>query len=172
MNYSYNEISFDKRKSSKKNIKDNNNKNIDYNKRTFNKNTNGKNLKLNTWICQNCSNINKDGYIYCKVCKRNKEEELKRIKTPVDDKKVVNQINQNKTNNSFINNFNTCDKYSMLRKAGINGFSSTKGFRKNQLLNRNKYYNNIINNQNQDKNSLQKKYNNTRGNIYRTYNID
>ena len=60
----------------------------------------------------------------------------------------------------------------MLRKAGINGFSSTKEFRKNQLLNKNIAYHNNINNHNQVKNSLQKKYNNTRGNIYNTYNIE
>ena len=181
MNYSYNDIQFDKRKNAKNNINENTVKNI-YNKRTFNKNKKGQNLKLNTWICQNCSNINKDDYIYCKVCRRNKEGELKRIKTPVDDKKIKNKTNQNisnktnqnisnKTNNSFINNLDTRDNYSILRKAGINGFNSTKEFRKNQSLNKNKVYNNIISNQNQDQNSLQKKYNNTRGNIYRTYNI-
>ena len=64
----------------KKKINENSNKDINYNKRTFNKNKNGQNIKLDTWICQNCSNINKEAYLYCKVCKRNKEEELKKNK--------------------------------------------------------------------------------------------
>ena len=179
MNYSYNDILFDKRKSSKHIHENNNNKNYQYNKGTFNKKKNNLNMKLNTWKCNNCSHINSDDYIYCKICKKNKDGEILRVKTPINDKKI--KIKINKSNNSFVKNINTEDNNGYFMKEGFTyGFNSTKEFRKNQLNKKNNNNNNNKNTlnqnknigQNQDKNSMKKIYNNTRGNIYRTYNIE
>ena len=184
MNYSYNDIQFDKRKNSKKNIYENKtiyqNNNFNYNKRTYNKSKNGgRKIKLNTWICENCSNINSDEDLYCKICRKNKEGELKKIKTPINDKKAKIKININKTNYSFVNNIdiNEYQGKNMLNKE-INGFNSTKEFRKNKLNKNNSDKNNynIVNfdrKQNiEDKKENKKNYNNTRGYIYSTYNIE
>ena len=182
MNYSYNDIKYDKRRNSKNNLNENKN-NYNYSKRTYNKNKKVGHIKLGTWICENCSNINVDDNIYCEICKRNKQGELKRVKTPINDKKTKIKINQNKTNNSFINNLNILeyerDNNKKKLKKDLNGFNSTKEFRKNNLnknnseKNNNNNFANIAQNQNfVDKKDNKKNYNNTRGNIYRAYNID
>ena len=182
MNYSYNDILFDKRKNLKKNIieKNNNIYNNDnskkkYNIGTFNKKIKNKNLKLNNWKCNNCSVINDNDYLYCKFCKQNKDGEILRIKTPVNDRKI--HIKINKSNNSFITNYNTEENNGFSMKEGYKyGFNSTKEFRKNSLNNNNNNNKKILNkiknqNINQDKNTIKKIYNNTRGNIFRTYNL-
>ena len=173
LNYSYNDIHLDKRKNSKKRINDKNNKN-NYNQTTFNKKKNNLNIQINTWICRYCSNINSDDYLYCNVCKKNKNEELKKYKTPINDKKIRFKIKQYKTNNSFINNFNKEKNNQILRKGELNGFNSTKKFKKNRLDKTNTNTNKIINqNQNIIQNSTKQIYNNnSKGYKYRTYNIE
>ena len=159
LNYSYNDIHFDKRKNSKK-ITENNQKS-NYNQTTYNNNNNELNIHLNTWICRFCSNINSDDYLYCAVCKKNKEE-LKKFKTPLNDKKLKFKIKQYKANNSFISNLNKGEKQGLLRKNELNGFNSTKEFKKNKLSKSNMINQNLNNNHNITKQI----YNNSRGYIY------
>ena len=154
MNYSYNDIQMDRRRSAKQKKNENSenkNNNINYNKRTYNDKSKSKNsLKLNAWTCQNCSNMNSDEFLYCKVCKRNKDGELNRIKTPAYEKKNKNKIAQKIQNDFTINNENVQDKNENnknLKKDYFNGFNSTKEFRKNKLHKNNIGNNNKFNSQ-------------------------
>ena len=176
MNYSYNDILFDKRKNIKKKAKQILNNNIDkknYGVATFNKKQSNKIFKLNNWKCNYCSSINSNDYIFCKICKKNKEGETIRVKTPINDKKISIKIK--KINNSYLTSYNTEDNNRFFMKEGLKyGFNSTKEFRKNNLINNNNKDLNMNKNQNiyQDKNTIKKIYNNTRGNIFRNYNIE
>ena len=167
MNYSYNDIHFNIKRNSKQNNKESLGK--IFNNRTYNKRKNDPDKKSKIWTCNNCSNINNDDYLYCKVCKRNKEEEIKRVKTPINNKKIKLKIKHNNSNGSFNNNLKTFENSRSLRKDGFNGFNSTKGFRKNQLYKNNNISKN--NEKNLNDNSTKTIYINPRGEyIYRTYN--
>ena len=117
----------------KKNI-GNKNKNFSFNtNNNYNKKKKNLNIKINFWKCQNCSNINKDKYLYCKICKKSKNIQLNKIKTPENDKKMTIII-ENRPNYSFINNLNLSENIELLRKEGLIGFNSSKEFRKSKII--------------------------------------
>ena len=128
MNYSYNDIHFNKKRNSKQNFNENIN-NI-YNKRTFNKKKNNLYIKSKQWVCTNCSNINNNDYLYCRICKNNKEGELKRVKTPNNNKKNKIKYKQNESSDSSNNNVKAFENNGFLIKDGLNCLISTEEFRK------------------------------------------
>lgn len=116
------------------------------------------------WTCDYCSNINREDYMYCKICKRSKNGKILRINTQIlnykhsqkahskkmgdrpsannskkngiHKKKSIKSNNSNKANNSNKNN-----KYSLkkFKRNTMVGFSSTKKF--NDNINYNEYIN-------------------------------
>lgn len=87
INNSYNLIEGEVRNSIEMKKFDNKTNKNNYSKRGYNNKKNRKNfIKLNVWTCQNCSNINSNDFLYCKVCKRDKYGKLNRIKNPVNKK--------------------------------------------------------------------------------------
>ena len=150
------------------------------------------------WTCDYCSNINREDYMYCKICKRSKNGKILRINTQIlnykhsqkaHSKKVGNRSNAHnrkntgiqkkksiKSNNSNkINNSNKNNKYSLkkFKRNTMVGFSSTKKF--NDNIN----YNDYINQDNQDEKfkdfnnmELKKEYSFTKASFdNRKYNI-
>ena len=120
------------------------------------------------WTCDYCSNINRDDFIYCKICKRNKNGKLLKINTQIfnnyhnqkkNTKAMTNRTNTNthkkskiiknknipKSNNNINNNKNmemTMNKNHIkkINRNTITGFSSSKNFYDNEN------YNNFIKN--------------------------
>ena len=198
----------------KNNLKRNNNNNIininnisnvNSNNSVYNNEKDNKNFKNvaksndnGHWTCDYCSNINREDYMYCKICKRSKNGKILRINTQIlnykhsqkaHSKKVGNRSNAHnrkntgiqkkksiKSNNSNkINNSNKNNKYSLkkFKRNTMVGFSSTKKF--NDNIN----YNDYINQDNQDEKfkdfnnmELKKEYSFTKASFdNRKYNI-
>ena len=130
-----------------------------------NQNQNIKTNLIGQWICQYCSNINRDDFMYCKICRRNKSGKILRINTQLlkinqKQKKIGNKniikggnYSNNTTNNKknqipkgkkIINNSNRVNIKNSIKKMKRNtliGFSSSKNF---NIEN----YENFISNQN------------------------
>ena len=198
----------------KNNLKRNNNNNIininkisnvNSNNSVYNNEKDNKNYKNEAknndnghWTCDYCLNINREDYMYCKICKRSKNGKILRINTQIlnykhsqkaHSKKVGNRPNAPnrknagiqkkksiKSNNSNkINNSNKNNKYSLkkFKRNTMAGFSSTKKF--NDNIN----YNDYINQDNQDEKfkdfnnmELKKEYSFTKASFdNRKYNI-
>jgi len=148
------------------NISNVNSNNSEYNNEKDNKNYKNvtKSNDIGHWTCDYCSNINRDDYMYCKICKRSKNGKILRINTQIlnykhsqkmHSKKMGNRLSANnskkpgtqkkksiKSNNSNkINNNNKNNKYSLkkFKRNTMVGFSSTKKF--NDNINYNDYIN-------------------------------
>ena len=182
-NYRITDDKYDKKKKIekiKKNLNINNISNLNNNSyltdndksiRTLNENPTGKRNQIGHWLCQYCSNMNRDDFTYCKICRRNKEGKILRINTqllkinqkirkPPGNKNEVKGNNYNKkneipkskklmNNSNRINNKNTMKK---LKRNTLIGFSSSKNF---NIEN----YDNFINHQT-NQNQKMKDYNN------------
>ena len=149
-----------KRNNSNNIININNISNVNSNNCIYNNEKDNKNYKnvtksndIGHWTCDYCSNINREDYMYCKICKRNKNGKILRINTQIlnykhsqksHSKKVGNRQSANsskktgmqkkksiKSNN--INNSNKNNKFSLkkFKRNTMVGFSSTKKFNDN-----------------------------------------
>ena len=163
----------------KNNLKRNNNNNIininnisnvNSNNSIYNNEKDNKSYKnvtksndIGHWTCDYCSNINREDYIYCKICKRNKNGKILRINTQIlnkhsqktHSKKMENRLSSNNSKkariqkkksinnntNNIINNSNKNNKYSLkkFKRNTMVGFSSNKKF--NDNINYNDYIN-------------------------------
>ena len=135
--------------------------------RTINDNPTGKRNQIGHWLCQYCSNMNRDDFIYCKICRRNKEGKILRINTQLlkinqkmrktqGNKSGIpgNKKNEIPKNKKIMNNSNRINNKNAIKKLKRNtliGFSSSKNF---NIEN----YENFITNQ--TNNLKMKKYNN------------
>ena len=139
--------------------------------RTLNENHPGEKNLIGHWICQYCSNVNRDDFIYCKICRRNKDGKILRINTQLlkmnqKGRKQAGNKNGIKGNNNtgkndipkskrIMNNSNRINNKNNIKKLKRNtliGFSSSKNF---NIEN----YENFINNQT-NQNQKIKDYNN------------
>ena len=141
------------------------------------------NIKIGHWKCENCSNINRDDYNYCKICRRDREG-MQRMKSP-------NNLNNSQRRKSMkihqSSNINSSNAYNNGRynnnniKKGLNKNNkrnnTLSGFNKNRQGNVNKNLEeyNYINNNNftgrRERQEFKKEYNNTRSCINKKYNI-
>ena len=115
--------------------------------RTLNENVGGKKNLTGHWICQYCSNMNRDDFIYCKICRRNKDGKILRINTQllkINQKGKKQNVTKNaiKGNNNtgkmnipkskkMMNNSNRINNKNNIKKLKRNtliGFSSSKNF--------------------------------------------
>ena len=148
------------------NLNNNNNNNsyltdIDKSMNTLNENNGKQKNQIGHWLCQYCSNMNREDFTYCKICRRNKEGKILRINTQLlrinqKMKKLPNNKSGIKGNNNIrknnipktkkiLNNSNRINNKIGIKKLKRNtliGFSSSKNF---NIEN----YENIISNQNQ-----------------------
>ncbi len=139
--------------------------------RTLNENHPVKKNLIGHWLCQYCSNVNRDDFIYCKICRRNKDGKILRINTQLlkmnqKGRKQARNKNGIKGNNNtgkndipkskrIMNNSNRINNKNNIKKLKRNtliGFSSSKNF---NIEN----YENFINNQT-NQNQKIKDYNN------------
>ena len=152
-----------------------------------------KNNGVGQWTCDYCSNINRDDFIYCKICKRNKKGKLLRINTQLmtssHNKKyahlmgnkpnIINNrkseihksknLQNNSISNRLINNNNNIENPTVKnyikksKRNTVTGFSSSKNFKNNEN------YNNYMDNQQQkyknmnNHEGLKKEYSFTKG---------
>ena len=162
------------------------------------KNNNSQNIiKSNDtghWTCDYCSNINRDDYIYCKICKRNKKGKILRINTqllnsnhslkkngsvsgnrPNTSSNKKSQIYKNKkmqNNNSLSNRINNSNKNNNKNDYINNNKSNLKKIKRNTIVgfpssknfNSNENYNNHINNQQAKRNYFSNNSNNNSNN--------
>ena len=148
------------------NLNNNNNNNsyltdIDKSMNTLNENSGKQKNQIGHWLCQYCSNMNREDFTYCKICRRNKEGKILRINTQLlrinqKMKKLPNNKSGIKGNNNIrknnipktkkiLNNSNRINNKIGIKKLKRNtliGFSSSKNF---NIEN----YENFIGNQNQ-----------------------
>ena len=87
-NYRITDDKYDIKKKFKKNLNINNISNINSNNnnsyftdndksiRTLNENNSKRKIQIGHWFCPYCSKKNRDGLIYCKICRRNKKEKF------------------------------------------------------------------------------------------------
>ena len=196
----------------KNNLKRNNNNNIininnisnvNSNNSIYNNEKDNKSYKnvtksndIGHWTCDYCSNINREDYIYCKICKRNKNGKILRINTQIlnkhsqktHSKKMENRLSSNNSKkariqkkksinnntNNIINNSNKNNKYSLkkFKRNTMVGFSSNKKF--NDNINYNDYINQDQDEKLKDFNNmeLKKEYSFTKASFdNRKYNI-
>ena len=138
---------------------------------TLNENKENKKNQIGNWLCQYCSNMNRDDFMYCKICRRNKEGKILRINTQLlrinqKMKKIQGNKNGIKGNHNakksdipkskkIMNNSNRINNKNGIKKLKRNtliGFSSSKNF---NIEN----YENFISNQTNQNQKL-KEYNN------------
>ena len=76
---------------------------------TLNENSGKQKNQIGHWLCQYCSNMNREDFTYCKICRRNKEGKILRINTQLlrinqKMKKLPNNKNGIKGNNNIRKN--------------------------------------------------------------------
>jgi hypothetical protein len=156
------------------NLNNNNNNNsyltdIDKSMNTLNENSGKQKNQIGHWLCQYCSNMNREDFTYCKICRRNKEGKILRINTQLlrinqKMKKLPNNKSGIKGNNNIrknnipktkkiLNNSNRINNKIGIKKLKRNtliGFSSSKNFNienyENFISNQNQKINNDYNN--------------------------
>ena len=141
------------------------------------------NIKIGHWKCENCSNINRDDYNYCKICKRDREGMQKmKFSNNFNNTQRTKSMKVNNSNNNINRNSAHNNRYNNNSiKKGLDKHNkrnnTLSGFNKNKQVNMNKNLEeyNYINNNNftgrRERNEIKREYNNTRSCINKKYNI-
>ena len=142
------------------------------------------NNNAKNWKCNFCMNINREDFLYCKICKRNKEGKALRNKTPINSS--ISNLFGNESPNNLKKQFNNKNNSSN-RKKNYNYLNNSNSKKNEKFINthsgfiirnrdniyENDYlYNNgnIINDRDNNKKINFQKGNQTRGNFLNNRN--